>query len=327
MTYENAAEIIYEEYKTLCSKYNIPDTCECMLVSEAEYLYQVFQYKYKQSSSEKLFDMMMYYYFTFLRDRLAASAYYKDDDGNIKYCIYISKNVLARELLDSISKHLSDTTVTEYLKMVVAHEVGHIIHFMSVIEKAGSFEAGAKILRYETTRAEIAYSKYIDKLEPESETMKNEEYAYKIAKNYFSHKSEREANKAVGIDTEKFISLQIAVQTYRSYDANKDYYIFTDDIGRVMDMLPFTNYTMTRTNLSDINFSINMRKFDINKSNESADTTLCDIYDSNIIDQLKLTFHKIDYSKLDLDIDRGICIYYIRKKNNELTYWYIYGNC
>ena len=94
-----------------------------------------------------------------------------------------------------------------------------------------------------------------------------------------------------------------------------------------MDMLPFTNYTMTRTNLSDINFSINMRKFDINKSNESADTTLCDIYDSNIIDQLKLTFHKIDYSKLDLDIDRGICIYYIRKKNNELTYWYIYGNC
>ena len=70
-----------------------------------------------------------------------------------------------------------------------------------------------------------------------------------------------------------------------------------------------------------------LRKFDINKSNESADTTLCDIYDSNIIDQLKLTFHKIDYSKLDLDIDRGICIYYIRKKNNELTYWYIYGNC
>ena len=59
MTYENAAEIIYEEYKTLCSKYSIPDTCECMLISEAEYLYQVFQYKYKQSSSEKLFDMMM----------------------------------------------------------------------------------------------------------------------------------------------------------------------------------------------------------------------------------------------------------------------------
>ena len=210
MTYENAAEIIYEEYKTLCSKYNIPDTCEFMLISEAEYLYQVSQYKYKQSSSENLFDMMMYYYFTFLRDRLAASAYYKDDDENIKYCIYISKNVLARETLDSISKHLSDTTVTEYLKMVVAHEVGHIIHFMSVIEKAGSFEAGAKILRYETTRAEIAYSKYIDKLEPESETMSNEKYAYKLAKNYFSHKSEREANKAVGINTEKFISLQIA---------------------------------------------------------------------------------------------------------------------
>ena len=214
---ETMKYVIEDQFESLCKQYNITN-CELLICNWNEWLNDRYNKRYRKIArgSKQLIECINYDSTLYI----SSFAHYfydviDEEAGTVLHTIYVPvenlKNVCLHAYIfnPGLKAKITGQDIIDYLKFVIKHEIGHIIHINKTFAKKGVNDGIIYLNNKQDTDLE-RYYKYMSKIDETADT--EYEFYYNSFKKYNSLYCEREANKAVGLSVEEMIPLNIKME-------------------------------------------------------------------------------------------------------------------
>lgn len=212
---------LIELFSKLCSKYNLHN-CEFIMAGHATIIKSdYYANKYYILTNKQMLNSIDYNHYLYYHSLMRTNWVWSN--GKLKFrTIFPVENYLNLIYTLLITNNIDKSDdILEYMHITLEHEVGHIIHISNdynkyFAKKDITFEAIQEWCKRHNTDKELQkYYKDYNQLyqQFENEEITEDDYIDKKTRLYFNMPSEKAANKAIDLDIEKLIKLNMKYLT------------------------------------------------------------------------------------------------------------------
>ena len=208
------------EFDNLLKELKLPeDICKLHIGDSVSYFYDRYNEDYKDNC-DTINSMMqvMLNDITYSQSIMCLKYNSRPDEDKTRFTIYAPTegifemfcNIYERDPNTHKNTNYipTDEEIKEYFKLMLRHEIGHVIDRKQVIEELGK----TKAIEFFDKQNETDFKKYYLYMDSIDDIDNDLEYYSKSCHAYYDMEVERKANEATNVDVERLIELELKVR-------------------------------------------------------------------------------------------------------------------